>query len=97
MYRFDLLKRIKGGYKVTRDDIVELLDDHIRANAQHWGDDSFWTRQARGHKDRVLSAYDTGADPVGVAALDWYHEDGCDYEDWLLTDGSISRYVYGAS
>jgi len=81
----------------TREDIERLLDKHIKAEADHWGENYIYTKWAREHKTTALDAYDRHLEPVHVAKLDWHYEDGCDFEDWLYTDGTIRTSVYGAS
>lgn len=76
---------------VTREDMVFLLDAEIENK-----DDGFWKDMARSHKEHVLKVYDTGGEPVGVAMIDHWYEDGYDYEKWLYTDGSLRTLMFGA-
>ena len=80
---------------LTREEVERLLDECIERKAKHWGSDSYYTRQKRERKEKVLTAFDNGGEPVPIAEVNSRYEDGgWEFRYVLYTDGSIHEEVY---
>ena len=80
--------------EITREKIVELLDEKIEKEAKKWGVNNIYTVWARENKEKVLNAFDNGLDPVPVAEIGWRYEDGWDIHSVLYTDGTVHEEIY---
>lgn len=80
--------------EITRERIVELLDENIEKNARKWGINNIYTVWAREHKEKVLNVFDNGLDPVSVGEIGWEYEDGWEIRSVLYTDGTVHKEIY---
>ena len=79
----------------TREELEAKYDEHIIAQANHWGDDYIYTEWARESKAKNLQAYDEGK--VVAVYTEEYHKDGMDWAKTYYSDGTVSTTNYGYS
>lgn len=79
---------------MTREELVQKLDECIEKKEKQWGKDSFYAKLERERKQKVLDAFDNNLDPVPVAEVGWRYEDGFDIRSVLYTDGSVREEIY---
>lgn len=85
------------GRQLTESEIRMFLDRHIQKVAAQWGEDNFYTDQAREHKDKVIAKFRAGE----VVAVDSYEYNDSygngtgSYAKTLYSDGTIKDSCYG--
>ena len=80
---------------MTRDELVQKLDECIEKKENQWGKDSIYVKWERERKQKVLDAFDNNLDPVPVAEIGWqYDGDGWETRSVLYTDGSVHKECY---
>jgi hypothetical protein len=85
------------GRQLTESEIRMFLDRHIQKVAAQWGEDNFYTEQAREHKDRVIAKFRAG-EIVAVDSYDYndsYGNGTGAYAKTLYSDGTIKDSCYG--
>lgn len=92
-YKYELYE----GRPLTEAEIRMFLDRHIQRIEEQWGEDNFYTEQAREHKDKVLSKFRAGE----VVPVDSYEYNAAygngigSYDRILYSDGTIKDGCYG--
>lgn len=80
---------------MSREKIVQMLDECIEKNEKKWGVNSIYAKWERERKEKVLEAFDNGLEPVPVAEVGWdYEGDGWETRSVMYTDGSVRKEIY---
>lgn len=78
---------------IDRETVVSIMQEHVTAEEKHWGVNSFYAQMARDYMNRRLEKYDAGE--VIPISKQRHIEDGLDFEDVLMSDGSVQTWCYG--
>ena len=92
-YKYELYE----GRPLTETEIRMFLDRHIQQVAEQWGEDNFYTEQAKEHKNKILSKFKAG-EVVPVDSYEYnaaYGNGTGSYDKTLYSDGTIKDGCYG--
>ena len=82
---------------LTEQEVFEYLSIKVNREAKQWGENDFWTNQAKRWRDEAMKKFKAGeVVPVHSESFVDSYGNGCgDYEDILYSDGSVKTACYG--
>lgn len=78
---------------IDRETAVSIMQEHVTAEEKHWGVNSFYAQMARDYMNKRLEKYDAGE--VIPISKQRYIQNGIEFEDVMMSDGSIQTWNYG--
>ena len=90
-------KAIEQREPLTRDEVLNHLNNKVEAEENHWGKDYIYAKWARERRDSLIKKFDAGeVIPVqSIQYSDSYGNGTGDYEDTLYSDGTVKTACYG--
>lgn len=90
-------KMIESREPLTRAEVLEYLNKNVEAKAKQWGEDYIYTEWARRARDKKLAQFDNGevVEVYTVGYCDSYGNGTGNYEDVLMSDGTVKTCCYG--
>lgn len=90
-------KYLKNRNPLTRAEVEDYLNKEVAKMAKQWGEDYIYTRWARERRDSALQEFDAGkVIEVWKEGYSSSYGNGTgDYEDVLLSDGTVKTICYG--
>lgn len=88
---------IESREPLTRQEVVDFLEEGVEKERRHWGEDYIYTRWAKEYRDKQLEKFDAG-EVVAVKTESFVdsYGNGCgDYSDTLYSDGHVETACYG--
>jgi len=91
------MKYLESREPLTKQEVIDMLNEHVESVERRWGKDDFWSKQARESRDRNLDKYMNG-EVVQVKTVNYsaaYGNGTGDYTDVLYSDGHVETWCYG--
>ena len=89
--------RIYEGRPLTEAEVRMFLDKKVENAIEQWGQNNFWTDQAKEYRDKALSDFKNGK-VISVATEDFtssYGNGTGSFDRVLYSDGTINEHCYG--